>query len=161
QAHRGGQRHRSRAGCNADARRHAGGLDAKSREARRAACGSLTLIVPPAEKHMLLTIAVIVVFSIAALLIAAAAKPDPFHVQRTARIAASPQAIYPHISNLRSHGAWSPFDTDPATRRTFNGAANGKGQVLEWEGDRKAGASRIEITDAAAPSKVIMKLNMS
>jgi uncharacterized protein YndB with AHSA1/START domain len=109
---------------------------------------------------MLLTIAIIVAVVIAAILITAATKPDSFRVERTARIKAPPQSIFPHINDLRSHGAWSPFDKDPATKRHFNGAASGNGQVYEWEGDRKVGAGRIEITDAAAPSKVTMKLDM-
>lgn len=109
---------------------------------------------------MLLTIAIVITIAIAAILIYAATKPDTFQVERIARINAPPQAIFPHINDLRSHGAWSPFDRGPATKRHFNGAASGKGQVYEWEGDRRTGAGRIEITDAAAPSKVTMKLDM-
>ena len=109
---------------------------------------------------MLVTILIVVALAIAALLIYAATKPDSFRVERTARIKALPQAIFPYINDLRSHGAWSPYDTNPATKRTFNGAPNGKGQVFEWDGDRKAGAGRIEITDAAPPSRVTMKLDM-
>ncbi len=109
---------------------------------------------------MLTTIAVIAVIAIAAILIYAATKPANFRVERTASINAAPDRIYPLINDLRAHQSWSPFDKDPATKRHFNGASTGKGQSLNWEGDRKAGAGRIEITDTAAPSQVTMKLEM-
>jgi hypothetical protein len=44
-------------------------------------------------------------------------------------------------------------------KRTFNGAANGKGAVYEWDSDGKAGKGRMEITDAPAPSRVAIKLD--
>jgi hypothetical protein len=48
---------------------------------------------------------------------------------------------------------------DPSMKRTFNGPANGKGSVYEWEGNSKVGQGRMEITDASAPSQVTIKLD--
>ena len=44
-------------------------------------------------------------------------------------------------------------------RRTYSGAASGTGAVYEWEGNSKAGKGRMEITDTAPPSKVVITLD--
>jgi hypothetical protein len=44
-------------------------------------------------------------------------------------------------------------------KRTFSGPASGKGAVYEWDGDKNVGKGRMEITDAAAPSKVVFQLH--
>jgi hypothetical protein len=108
---------------------------------------------------MIMTLAIIVVVLIAAVLAFAATKPDVFRVQRATSIKAPPQRILALIEDLHSHGSWSPFEKDPDMKRTFSGAANGKGAVYEWEGNRKVGAGRLEIADAT-PSKLTMKLDM-
>jgi hypothetical protein len=43
-------------------------------------------------------------------------------------------------------------------RRTFSGTESGVGAVYEWNGNRKAGAGRMEIIQAVAPSKVEIAL---
>jgi hypothetical protein len=48
---------------------------------------------------------------------------------------------------------------DPAMKRAHSGAASGKGAVYEWEGNDKVGKGRMEIVDAAPPSKVVIKLD--
>ena len=90
----------------------------------------------------------------------AAAKPDTFSVERTASIKAPPERIFPLIDNFDNWGAWSPWEKkDPAMKRTRSGAASGKGSVYAWDGDRNVGKGRMEIADAAAPSKVTLKLD--
>jgi hypothetical protein len=44
-------------------------------------------------------------------------------------------------------------------KRTYSGAATGKGAVYEWEGNNKAGKGRMEITDTSPPSKVTINLD--
>jgi hypothetical protein len=48
---------------------------------------------------------------------------------------------------------------DPAMKRTYSGAASGKGAVYAWEGNNKVGEGRMEITDVSPPSKVTIKLD--
>jgi hypothetical protein len=48
---------------------------------------------------------------------------------------------------------------DPALTRTYSGADKGKGAVYEWEGNKKVGQGRMEITDASSPSKITIKLD--
>ncbi len=111
-------------------------------------------------KTIAIVIAVLVVVPLAAVLIFAATKPDTFRVQRATSIKAPPEKIFPLIADFRGWGAWSPYEKlDPAMKRTFSGAANGKGAVYEWDSDGKAGKGRMEITDAPAPSKMTIKLD--
>jgi hypothetical protein len=105
-------------------------------------------------------IALVVVGLIVSLLVFAATKPDTFGVQRSASIKAPPEKIFPLINDFHSWGAWSPYEKlDPAMKRTYSGAASGKGSVYEWEGNGKAGMGRMEIADTSPPSKVMLILD--
>jgi uncharacterized protein YndB with AHSA1/START domain len=105
-------------------------------------------------------IAVVIALLIAALLVFAASKPDMFRVQRSASIAAPPEKIFPHLNDLHAHHAWSPFEKDPAMKRTHSGAPSGKGAVYEWEGNREVGKGRIAITESVPSSKLVLALDM-
>ncbi|MDB5762679.1 MAG: polyketide cyclase [Herminiimonas sp.] len=105
-------------------------------------------------------IAVAIVCVVAAVLSFAATRPDIFRVQRMASIKAAPDKIFAHINDFRSFGAWSPYEKkDPGMKRTYGGAANGKGAIYEWEGNGEVGKGRMEITEASAPGKIAMKLD--
>lgn len=110
---------------------------------------------------MLKAMVVVIVILVAGLLIFAATRPDTFQVARRAAINASPEKIFPYISDLRKWGSWSPYENkDPAMKRTYSGAANGKGSVYEWDGNFEVGAGRVEITEASPPFKARIKLDM-
>jgi uncharacterized protein YndB with AHSA1/START domain len=110
---------------------------------------------------MIKKIAIAVIVLIAALLVYAATRPSAFSVQRTTSIKATPEKIYPLISDFRKWGPWSPYEKkDPNMKRTYSGAASGKGSVYEWEGNREVGKGSIEITEAVPPSRVVLKLDM-
>ncbi len=109
---------------------------------------------------MITVIVIIVALTVAVVLALAAAKPDTFRIQRSASIKAAPDKIFPFISDLKSHLAWSPFEKDPAMKRTFTDAGNGRGAVYEWDGNRKVGAGRIQVMTVSAPFLVTMELMM-
>jgi carbon monoxide dehydrogenase subunit G len=105
-------------------------------------------------------IAVIIVVALAAVLAYAATKPDTFRLSRAASIKAPPEKIFPFLNDLRSFATWSPYEKkDPAMKRTFGGAASGKGATYEWDGDKNVGKGRLTIADSSAPSKVTMNLD--
>jgi len=105
-------------------------------------------------------IAVVIVVLLAAALAYAATKPDTFRVQRSTSIKAPPEKIFPLLDDLRNHATWSPWDQkDPAMKRTYSGAARGKGAVYEWDGNKNIGKGRMEITETSPPSRVIFKLD--
>jgi uncharacterized protein YndB with AHSA1/START domain len=109
---------------------------------------------------MLKIILIVVVVLIAALLAYAATRPSSFRVRRTASIKASPEKIFPLIADFHNWTSWSPWEKkDPALKRTFSGAASGKGAVYAWEGNREVGSGRMEITEASSPSKVTIQLD--
>ena len=108
---------------------------------------------------MLKTIAIIVALLIAAVLIYAATKPDSFRIERSTTIKAPPEKISAYLTDFKQWAAWSPWEEkDPAMKRTFSGAANGKGAVYGWEGNKNVGTGRMEILDVQ-PQKVTIKLD--
>ncbi len=44
-------------------------------------------------------------------------------------------------------------------KRTYSGAATGKGAKYAWEGNRQVGSGEMEIIDTAPPRKVLIKLD--
>jgi len=105
-------------------------------------------------------IAVILAIAIAVILILAANKSVTFRVQRAASIKAPAERIFPLINDFHQWGGWSPWEQkDPAMKRTFSGADSGKGAAYAWEGDKNVGTGRMEILEAAAPTKIVIKLD--
>ncbi len=106
-------------------------------------------------------IAFVIVILVAVILVYAATKPDMFSVQRTTSINAPAEKIFPLINDIHKWASWSPYEKkDPAMKRTYSGAASGKGSAYAWEGNREVGKGSIEITETSPPSKVQIKLDM-
>jgi uncharacterized protein YndB with AHSA1/START domain len=111
-------------------------------------------------KTIVAVVVVLLVIVVAAVLGVAATKPDAFRVERTASIKAPPDKIFALINDLHGWGAWSPYEKkDPAMKRTFSGAASGKGAVYEWDGNKNVGKGRMEITETSPPSRILIKLD--
>ena len=105
-------------------------------------------------------IAILIAVAIAAVLILAATKPEVFRVQRSIMVKAPPDAIFALISDFHQWRKWSPYeDRDPDLKRSYSGADNGKGAVYAWEGNKNVGSGRMEILEAAAPAKIVIKLD--
>ncbi len=109
---------------------------------------------------MLKKIAIAVAAIVAAFLIYAATQPDTFRVQRTTSIKAPPEKVFALIEDFNQWRAWSPWEKlDPAMKRTMSGAEKGKGAVYAWDGDKNVGAGRMEIVEAAPPSRIAIQLD--
>jgi hypothetical protein len=105
-------------------------------------------------------IAVVLAIAIAVILILAATKPDRFSIQRATAVKAPPERIFPLINDFHQWGNWSPYETkDPAMKRSYSGAASGKGAIYQWDGNKNVGSGRMEILDSSAPSKIVIKLD--
>ena len=110
---------------------------------------------------MIKFIAIVVVVVVAALLILAATRPDTFRVQRTARIKALPEKVFAFINDFHRWDLWSPWEKmDPAMKRTYSGAENGRGAVYAWEGNKKVGNGRKQITQSSSPTAIAIKLDL-
>jgi uncharacterized protein YndB with AHSA1/START domain len=105
-------------------------------------------------------IVVVLAIAIAIILVLAATKPGTFSVRRATTVKAPPERIFPLINDFHQWGSWSPYENkDPAMKRSFSGAADGKGAVYGWEGNKNVGSGRMEILDTSEPSKIVIKLD--
>jgi hypothetical protein len=109
---------------------------------------------------MLFTIAIVVAVLLAALLGFAATRPNTFEVKRAQSVQAPAERIFPLIDDFHKWVSWSPYEKlDPTMTKTFSGAQSGKGAIYNWAGNSKAGEGRMEIVEAAAPSRIRIKLD--
>jgi hypothetical protein len=109
---------------------------------------------------MLIAIAIAAIVLLAGLLGYAATRPDTFRISRTQSIQSPADRIFDLIADFHRWSAWSPYEKlDPAMKKTFSGADNGKGAIYAWAGNSKAGEGRMEIVDAVSPSQIRIKLD--
>lgn len=107
---------------------------------------------------MLTVIAIVVI--IAGLLLLGASRPDTFRIQRSTSINATPEKVTALIADFHHWSSWSPWEKlDPALSRKFGGATAGKGAVYEWEGNKKVGKGRMEITGLSENAQILIKLD--
>jgi len=105
-------------------------------------------------------IAAILAVAIAAVLILAMRKPSTLRVTRATSIRAPAERIFPLISDFHQWITWSPYEQkDPAMKRSYSGAERGRGAVYAWDGNNNVGSGRMEILDATASSKIVIKLD--
>jgi hypothetical protein len=110
--------------------------------------------------EIIAVVAIVLAIAIAVVLILAATKPNTLTVQRALSVKAAPESIFPLINDFRQWVTWSPYENkDPALKRSYSGAPSGKGAVYGWEGNKNVGSGRMEILDASAPSKIVIKLD--
>ncbi len=104
-------------------------------------------------------VATVVAIAIAGLLIYAATKPDHFTVQRSLTIAASADKLFALINDVKAFNGWNPYARkDPAIKLRYEGAASGPGAAYAWDSE-SVGAGRMEVVEAAAPTRVAMRLD--
>jgi uncharacterized protein YndB with AHSA1/START domain len=105
-------------------------------------------------------IAAALAIAIAIVLILAAAQPATFSVRRATTVEAPAEKIFPLINDFHQWESWSPYENkDPAMKRTYSGAASGRGAVYAWDGNKNVGSGRMEILETSVPSKVVIKLD--
>jgi uncharacterized protein YndB with AHSA1/START domain len=110
---------------------------------------------------IILIVGALVLAAIVIVLVVAATKPDTFSIQRSRRIDAAPERVFPLINNVHEFIKWSPFEKDPNMKRTFRGPAAGPGMIYEFDGNRNVGAGRVEVTESHPVSKIVMRLVMT
>ncbi len=91
---------------------------------------------------MLKIIVLVIVILLAIILVYAATRPDELHVERTISIKAPPEKIFALINDFRQWDGWTPYNKDPAMKKTYSGSASGKGAVYAWEGNSEVGQGR-------------------
>ena len=113
-------------------------------------------------KKLLIGFALLLVGLAVGLALYISSRPDTFVVQRSVTIKSPPAPIFPLIADFHNWTTWSPYEKmDPKMERTYAGKESGQGAKYTWEGNEKAGAGTMEITEATAPNKVVIKLDFS
>jgi len=93
------------------------------------------------------------------LLAYAATRPDEFRVERRLRIAASTEALWPLVGELRGFNRWNPYERkDPLIKSAYSGAASGIGSRYDWD-SREVGSGSLEIVGQQLGRAVQMKLD--
>jgi hypothetical protein len=84
-----------------------------------------------------------------------AMQPSSYRVARSLVIAAPPDAVFPHVNELKKWEAWNPWGKiDPAMKETYEGPPSGVGAVYAWVGNNKVGEGRMTIT-ASRPNELV------
>lgn len=87
-------------------------------------------------------------------------KPNEFRVERSAVIAASPEAVFDHVNDFHKWEAWSPWaKLDPKAQNTFDGPAFGKGAKFKWVGNDKVGEGAMTIVESVPPDRLQIRLD--
>jgi len=101
----------------------------------------------------------ILVLGVAVVLGIAATKPDDTHIERSALIKASPEAILANVNDYKKWKTWSPWEkVDPNMKRSYSGPESGKGAKCAWEGNDEVGVGNMEIL-STEPTKTVLKLH--
>jgi len=107
----------------------------------------------------LITLAVLSVTG--GILVAASLAPDTCRIQRSARIKAAPENIYPLINDLRAFNRWNPFARkDPHMQGSYQGPVQGPGAIYDFKGSGHSGEGSIEIVGHKQAAEVTMQLTM-
>jgi uncharacterized protein YndB with AHSA1/START domain len=97
---------------------------------------------------------------VALLAIVIAMQPDTFRVERSVAVSAPPDRAYSQVVDFHQWNTWSPWEKiDADMKRTYSGAPSGTGASYAWEGNNKAGAGRMTIQSATAPSKIDIRID--
>lgn len=105
-------------------------------------------------------VAIGVVVVVAAFVVVVATRPSEFRVERSTRIAAPAELIFPLINDFHVWPEWSPWEKlDPGMQRTFSGAEAGNGASYAWKGNDEVGSGEMTITATEPPRAVDIALH--
>jgi hypothetical protein len=109
---------------------------------------------------MLKLIVLAVVVLLVIVLVYASTRPDTIRVERSIDIKAPQEKIFGLINDFRQWDAWTPYNKDPAMKKTYSENTSGKGAHYAWEGNKEVGQGEITITDTTPPREIEMDLHM-
>ena len=92
-------------------------------------------------------------------IIIVAMQPSSYRVIRSLAIAAPPDALFPHMNDLKKWAAWNPWGkADPNMKLTYAGPASGVGASYSWAGNNEVGEGRATITESRPSESVSYKM---
>jgi len=96
------------------------------------------------RKVIIVVVLIVVLFIIIGLLL-----PSKAHVERSIKIAAPAEQVFPHVLDFRKWSSWSPWaERDPEMQLTFEGPQTGVGAKMIWASEHKqVGSGSQETTE--------------
>lgn len=80
--------------------------------------------------------------------------PESAHVERSVRIEAPPQAVFPYVNDFRNFNLWAPWAAmDPDIEYSFTGPETGIGSRMAWESDNPDVGSGSQLIVESKPSE--------
>src|SRR5437867_1736074 len=111
------------------------------------------------KKPMLKIILIAIPTIIVVFIIIVAMQPSSYRVMRSLAIAAPPDALFPHMNDLKKWEVWNPWGkADPNMKLTYGGPAAGVGANYSWAGNNEVGEGRAIITDSRPSESVKYKM---
>src|SRR5947209_20237844 len=102
---------------------------------------------------MLKTILIAIPIIVVVFFIIVAMPPSTYRVTRSIVIAATQEAVFPHMNELKKWEAWNPWGkADPNMKLTYGGPASGVGANYTWAGNKEVGEGRATITESRGGS---------
>ena len=110
-------------------------------------------------KKIILSVLAVAALMVIGLAIAIAMQPDTFHVERSATMAAPPDAVFAQVNDFHKWEAWSPWlKVDPNAKTTYEGPAEGEGAIFRWAGNAEVGEGSMTIVESRPPEYVRISL---
>lgn len=106
-------------------------------------------------KKILIGIAVVIIV----FLVVVAMQPSTFNVTRSLTIGAPPDAVFPHVNELKKWEMWNPWGKiDPNMKLTYDGPPSGVGASYAWVGNNEVGEGKMTVTGSRTNESVQFKL---
>ena len=110
-------------------------------------------------RNALLGLLAIVAIMVVVLLVYVSGQPGHVHVERSKVVNATPQDIWPYLSDLKKFTAWSPWEgMDPNQKVAFSESSTGVGAWYTWAGNKEVGKGKMQIVEVEEPKKVVESL---
>ncbi len=101
------------------------------------------------------------VIFIAVFLIYVATRNPYFLYERSGIIKATPEKIFPYLSDFQKGYKWSPYEKkDPHMQKIFRGPDGQVGSVMEFEGNKDTGSGQLEFLKIIPYELVEIQLTM-
>jgi hypothetical protein len=108
---------------------------------------------------MLKKIAIALALLLVVFIAIVASRPSHFHIERSLRMGAPPEVVFPFINDFHHWPSWSPWERlDPGMQRDYSGEPQGKGAAYQWSGNDEVGKGSMRIIESQRPSTVAIAL---
>jgi len=88
-----------------------------------------------------------------------ATRPDDFRITRSLEIKAPASSLFSQVNNLHNFNEWNPWaKIGPNSKVIFEGASEGVGAIMRWEGNNEVGSGNMTIMESRPNEFVQFKM---